>query len=391
MSILLETPYQAWVYLNRVVEGPSPMLQALLAEYPPEEVAHGIYHRADWLGRLRDDTAARYDWLRQEEDIAAAEEAGARLITADSPEWPTEHFEAAFGFYHNAQPDAPASFDQAAIAPHSLWVRGGGLAQLVDQSVAVIGTRAISRYGWEVTRLIVEDLAPRGWTVVSGGALGVDTAAHETALAAGGLTVAVAACGIDVNYPARNARLFDQIAATGAVVTEFPPGTTPQRHRFLTRNRLVAALAQGTVCVEAAYRSGALNTMNWTEALGKVAMAVPGPITNAGSIGCHLRIQDGRAQLITGPDGVRELLEQVGSVDVDGQLEMSFQPSITQRMSHNELKVFGSMPTQMPISAADISRECGLRLPLVIHLLVALEKQAAVRRQGGEWLRIAED
>ena len=97
----LSTPYATWVYLNRVVEGPSAALQALLTQYPAEEIAHGIYHRAEWIGPLLARTASRYDWLRQAEDMAAAERVGARLITAESPEWPTEEFDSAFGFYQN--------------------------------------------------------------------------------------------------------------------------------------------------------------------------------------------------------------------------------------------------------------------------------------------------
>lgn len=390
MSVKVDTPLQAWVYLNRVVEGPSRTLAALLTEYEPEAIAHGVYTRADWLGKLRDETAARYDWLRQDEDIAAAQAVGARLITPDSPEWPQSSFAASFSFYAAGLGDAPATFDAEAVAPHSLWVRGKALSQVVDQSVALVGTRAMSRYGFDATKMLAAGLAKNQWTVVSGGALGIDTVAHEAALEAGGVTVAVAACGIDVNYPARNARLFDRIAASGVMVSEFPPGTTPQRHRFLTRNRLVAALTQGTVCVEAAYRSGALNTMNWAEALGKVTMAVPGPITSAGSVGCHLRIQEGRAQLVTGVDGVRELLDAVGAVDALAQLDLDCGASVTQRLSRNELRIFDATPpayAEQGASAGDIARDSGMRLPLVIHLLVALEQQGLVMRSGGSWQR----
>ncbi len=256
--------------------------------------------------------------------------------------------------------------------------------------MAIVGTRAQSRYGHEATGQLVRGLTAHQWVVVSGGALGIDTAAHAAALESAGKTIAVAACGIDVNYPARNAGLFDAIAAQGAVVSEYAPGTTPQRHRFLTRNRLTAALSQGVVCVEAAFRSGALNTLNWAEALGRVAMAVPGPITSAGSVGCHQRIQQGRAQLVASADEVRELVDAVGRVDAAGQMELDFAPSATQRMSRNELRVFGSMPAADAASARDIAQEAGLRLALVIHILVALEKQGHVARSGALWRRVAE-
>ncbi len=145
------------------------------------------------------------------------------------------------------------------------------------------------------------------------------------------------------------------------------------------------------MCIEAAFRSGALNTLNWTEALGRVAMVVPGPITGPGSVGCHKRIQEHRAQLVMSPDGVRELLEQVGAVDEEAQLELVYAPSKTQRLSRNELQVFGSTPVDETASAQDIAREAGLRLPLTIHLLVTLEKQGLVVRRGGQWQRLDVD
>ncbi|MEX3506101.1 DNA-processing protein DprA [Corynebacterium sp. LK2590] len=386
----LRTELDAWVYLNRVVEGPSRHLAALLAEYPVDEVAHGVYHARDWIGPLLRQTASRRDWLRQDEDLAAARSVGARLITPEDPEWPCEEFGSAFGFFGQAAGEAPASFDAEAVAPHSLWVRGGSLRQAVQESVALVGTRAMSRYGYEATQLLTRDLCQHHVTVVSGGALGIDTTAHQQALDSGGLTVAVAACGIDYPYPARNEPLFNAIAARGVMVSEYPPGTTPQRHRFLTRNRLVAALTAGTVVVEASFRSGALNTANWAEALGKVVMAVPGPITGRGSVGCHLRIQEQRAQLVANAEQIRELISPVGQVDAGEQFELDFAASPTQRLSRNELRVYDAVPPSDRAEGAraqDIAREAGMRLPLAIHLLVALEKQQLVRRQGNLWVR----
>ena len=385
----LSTPLATWVYLNRVVEGPSASLQALLEHHSAEEIAHGIYHRADWIGPLLARTASRFDWVRQKEDLAAAERVGARLITADSPEWPAEAFSSAFGFYQNGA-DAPATFDEQAVPPHSLWVRGSALKPEVGQAVGIVGTRAISRYGWQATQSVVSGLVNHQWTIVSGGALGVDTVAHETALHNAGRTIAVAACGIDKNYPARNGGLFDQIADNGCIVSEFAPETAPKRHRFLIRNRLVAALSQGIVVMEAAYRSGALNTLNWAEALGRVAMAVPGPITTSGSLGCHQRIQDGRAQLVASADEVRALVGRAGTVDPEAQYEMNFAASLTQRLSRDELRVFDATPPpgSPPATAEDIARDAGFRLPLTVHLLLALEKMCVIVREGNNWVRL---
>lgn len=379
-----DTPEQAWVYINRVVEPPSRTLGKLLAEHSVEKVAHGIYHQESWIGNLLSESAARRDWLRQKEDLETIERVGARLITPDNAEWPD--FNSAFRFYGNLE--APTNFDREAIPPSCLWVRGRPLKETVAQSVAVVGTRAITPYGTQATRKVVADLAKHQWTIVSGGALGVDTVAHSAALEMQTPTVAVAACGIDYDYPARNAPLFHRIAQTGSIVSEFAPGTTPQRHRFLSRNRLVAAMTAGTVVVEAAYRSGALNTLNWAEALGKVTMAVPGPITTTGSLGCHQRIQEGRAQLVASGEEIRELIGRIGDADAGAQYELEFAANPVQSLSRNELKVYDAVPLHEGHTAEDIARDAGMRIPLVVHLLVVLEKNTLIRREGKTWIKL---
>ena len=381
---LCDTPEQAWVYINRVVEPPSRNLAKLLAENPVEKVAYGIYHQESWIGAVLGESASRRDWLRQKEDLETMERCGARLITPASKEWPD--FNRAFRFFGNAE--APATFHGEAISPLCLWVRGKPLKETAAQSVAVVGTRAVSPYGTQATRKIVADLAKHQWTIVSGGALGVDTVAHSAALEMQTSTIAVAACGIDYDYPARNAPLFHRIAQTGTVISEFAPGTTPQRHRFLSRNRLVAAMSAGTVVVEAAFRSGALNTLNWAEALGKVAMAVPGPITGVGSLGCHQRIQENRAQLVTSGEEVRELISRIGEADAGAQYELEFAANPVQSLSRNELKVYDAVPLEDGYTAEDIARDAGMRLPLAVHLLVILEKQALIRREGKNWIKL---
>ena len=377
----------SWAYLNRVVEGPSrPLNQLLDAGRDADEIARGVRARASWLGELAGQTAARHDWDRAEQDLAEAEAAGARLITPESAEWPRAEFELAFGFAATGRSEHVRSYQADAVPPHALWVRGMPLNQAVAQSVAVVGTRAATRYGHEATRQIVTGLAAHRWAVVSGGALGVDTVAHETALAAGGLTLAVAACGIDRAYPARNASLLDRIAGQGCVVSEYPPGMPPQRHRFLTRNRLVAALTAGTVIVEAAWRSGALNTLSWAEGLGRVTMAVPGPVTSAGSLGCHERIKDGRAQLVTGADDIRALLGAAGSLDVAEQYELAYAATPVQSLTRNELRVFDSCAPGGS-TAQEVAASAGLPLPLTVHLLMDLARRGVVHRAGTSWSR----
>lgn len=380
---------ESWAYLNRVVEGPSRPLQKLLAAgRDADEIAAGVRARASWLGELGPATEARHSWDRAAQDIALAADNGIRLITPEDAEWPREQLDLAFGFAASGMSEHLRSHQEDAVAPHALWVRGAPLPALLAQAVAIVGTRTATAYGREATRAIVAGLSSHQWTIVSGGAKGIDAIAHETALAGRGSTIVVAACGLDHVYPAVHADLFQRVVAAGsAMLSEYPPGTTPQRHRFLTRNRLVAALTQGTVLTQAPWRSGALNTMTWAEGLGKVAMAVPGPITTNDHVGCHARIKEGRAELVTCADDVRSLLETVGSVDPNAQYEMSFGPTPVQSLSRNELRVYDGLHISSAREAQDIATEAGLTLALTVHLLVELERRSLVRREGTGWRR----
>ncbi len=369
----------AWAYLNRVVEGPSrPLQQLLAAGYSPEEIARGVRTQASWIGELAHQTASHYEWDRADEDLAAAAEVGARLITPDSDEWPHEQFDQAFATRDIDDNPHLASYRQDSVPPHVLWVKGKPLNEMVAQSVAVVGSRAATRYGLETTRMIANGLGSRLWTVVTGGALGVETTALESALAAGGNGVAVAACGIDRTYPARNTSLLERVAANGCVVSEYAPGIPPQRHRFLTRSRLVAALTAGTVVVEAAWRSGALTTLSWAETLGRVPMAVPGPVTSNGSLGCHDRIKEGRAQLVTDAHDIRALLDspEAGHVNGRGVPEQTF--------TRNELQVYDAVDdTAAP--AKTIAARAGLPVQLTTRVLMDLTYDGLVKKEGVTW------
>lgn len=183
--------------------------------------------------------------------------------------------------------------------PLALWVRGPlDLRASSLRSVAVVGARACTSYGEQAASLVAGELAERDWSVVSGGAFGIDAAAHRAALAVGGPTIAVMACGVDVHYPRSHDALLCRIADSGAVISELPPGSQPLRHRFLNRNRLIAALSRATVVVEAARRSGALATANRAMELSRPVLAVPGPITSMASAGTNLLIQTQGAHLV---------------------------------------------------------------------------------------------
>lgn len=390
MNATITDRLKAWAYLSRVVEGPSVHLQGLLKQgRDPEAIAHGIKNREPWIGELLRETASRYEWDTAREDLEKVMSLGGRLITPEDHDWPTAEFDHAFGFAASGMSDHVRTYQDDAVAPHVLWVRGGNLGSLTAQAAAIVGTRAVSQYGREVTRMLVDNLVTHQWTIISGGALGVDAVAHQTALQGGGSTIVVAACGLDQSYPAHNRPMFDEIVnrGAGAIVSEYPPGTPPQRHRFLTRNRLVAALSQGTVVVEAAWRSGALNTLSWASGLGRVAMAVPGPVTTAGSLGCHERIRKGQAEMVCSGEEVRSLLSAIGELDPHQQYELNYAASPIQGLTRNELRVFDSLGTQ-PQDAGDVATETGLPLALVVHLLVELHKRGVVTREGTMWGRV---
>jgi DNA processing protein len=205
--------------------------------------------------------------------------------------------------------------DRDTDPPLCLWLRGGATPdEAFERAVALVGARAATGYGSHVAAELAYGLADRGWSVVSGGAFGIDAAAHRAALAAGGLTVSVLACGVDRPYPVAHASLFERIMESGLLVSEWPPGAAPHRHRFLVRNRVIAALARGTVVVEAAQRSGARQTLGRARRLGRAVMVVPGPVTSALSVGSHAELRTPGTTLVT---GVAEVLEEVGRIGDD--------------------------------------------------------------------------
>ena len=191
--------------------------------------------------------------------------------------------------------------------PHLLWAHGNSALLSSASRVALVGARASTAYGEHITMELTAHLVEHGYTVVSGAAYGIDGMAHRAALASRGNTVAVVAGGVDRHYPSGHDALLTRIAEAGVIVSEMPPGTMPSKVRFLGRNRIIAALAQSTIVVEAGYRSGALNTAGHAIALGRPLGAVPGPVTSAASAGCHGLIRDHGAVLVTDGNDVRQL------------------------------------------------------------------------------------
>ncbi|MFC9249899.1 DNA-processing protein DprA [Amycolatopsis thailandensis] len=281
----------ARAYLIRAAEPPAPALLALVSEYGPVEAADRV-KRAKCPRAVLEETAGRRDHDQARPDLERAAVDATRLVIPEDHEWPARQL---------LSLATARTGGQAALAPPlALWVRGPAkLDEAVDQAIAIVGARAATGYGEHNAAELGYHLASRGIPVFSGAAYGIDGAAHRGALNADGTTAAVLPCGIDVKYPAAHATLLDQIAFTGALVSEYAPGTPPARHRFLVRNRLLAALTTATVVVEAGRRSSARNTASTAGKLGKVVTAMPGSVSSPTSAGCHALIRDGEAILVT--------------------------------------------------------------------------------------------
>ena len=269
-------------------------------------------------------------------------------------------------------------------APVGLWLRGSGsLAEASSRSVAVVGSRASTPYGDRIAADLAAGLVEAGWTVVSGGAYGVDAAAHRGALAGGGLTVSVQAGGLDQLYPRGNHELLKRIAEHGLLVSEVPPGEHPTRRRFLSRNRLIAALTRGTVVVEAAARSGARNTASWAGSCLRPVMAVPGPVSSATSYGPHRLIRDGEATLVASVDDVLECVSPAG--EGIGR-EPEKQESLFDTLTGPQRAVYEAIPSRGGRSAGEVAVRAGVRVPVALGALASLQIAGLVERRGdGRW------
>lgn len=286
--------------------------------------------------------------------------------------------------------------DLGAAAPLCLWTRGNpDLRLLLEDGVAVVGSRACTEYGSWVAGSLSADLADAGRAVVSGGAYGIDAAAHRGALAARGPTVAFLAGGVDRLYPAGNARLLQSVIAQGgSVVSELPPGSIPSKHRFLQRNRLIAAGTSGTVVVEAARRSGALATAHRASALLRPLAAVPGPVTSAVSSGCHELIREGEAVCVTSAAEVLELLGPVTGERAEPSTVADPRAAARRDVSGGpggiDGRVCDALPVRGSADAESIARVAGLALAETLPSLGRLELRGIVRRTGGSGWQLAE-
>jgi len=364
----------ARAYLMRVAEPPALALHALVDVHGP--VAAAAMVRAGAVpDAIQGETSSRRDVDRAGADLAVAAKVGARLVVPEDSDWPAWQLLC-----------LAAATDRglrAAGPPLGLWARGSApLADVFDRAVSVVGARAATGYGELVAGEIGYGLGGAGMTVVSGAAYGIDGAAHRGALNAEGTTVAVLGCGIDIPYPAGHATLLATIADRGLVLSEYPPGTTPARHRFLVRNRLIAALSTATVVVEAGVRSGARNTATTAGALGKVVLAVPGPITSAMSVGCHDLVRTGGAVLA---GSVAEILEAAGPVGENLDPERRTKRRSTDGLGDQALRVHEALTRDDGRSAEEVAVDSGVPLDRVRALLPELELTGLAARCEAGW------
>ena len=369
---MIESEVDALIALAHLGEPGDQVLGAYVRKLGPVAAVAAITARKSGLR----DGAGLHARLGLADPQAAREKCqriGAEIITRGTINWPTQLDDLGDG------------------APFALWVQGAaGLRLAALRSLAVVGARAASSYGESVGRDWCATFADAGWTVVSGGAYGIDAAAHRGALSAGGITVCVLASGVDVAYPRAHEGLIASIADEGVVVSESPPGEGVRRHRFLSRNRIIAALTRATVVIEASVRSGTTSTANAAVQLNRHVLAVPGPVTSPMSAGCHNLIREQGAILASCPEDVLEVLGPL-SVSIprggpDKRLwVMPLRP--TDDLSPREVRVLDAFPGRGEVTLNKLVCDAGMSPMDVTAALGILAIGGFVQPSGMSWAR----
>jgi len=339
--------------------GASEALARVLARPPSSALASDEVSTADfaeaqarWEPRL--DSAALF------RSLSTAVSVGARVVRTEDDEWPD------------------GLTDLGDHGPRVMWVRGDiGALPRRESAIAIVGARASTGYGEHVAMDFAAGLTSRGYTIVSGGAYGIDGMAHRATLACGGTTVAVLAGGIDQLYPAGHDELLRRIISAGAVISEVSPGGAPTRWRFLQRNRLIAAMAGVTVVIEAGYRSGSLNTATHARELDRPIGVVPGPVTSGASAGCHRLLRTNPATTLV--TSVADVVELVTNETIDAGFE--------RRDSDNVVRILDSLSSTKPRSVAAIAAKAGIDVTTVTATLGSLEAEGRATRLGSGWIR----
>jgi DNA processing protein len=365
----------ARVVLSRVMEPGDPRVNGLVSEIGSRRTLEALLAQDhDDLVREAARTLAACDPGRELERAAAL---GVRFVTPEDDEWPA----GLDGLRHTT------SLHGRGGVPVGLWVNGPLRLDRLGQQVAVVGCRSSTTYGDQLAWEIASDCGRAGVNVVSGAAFGIDQAAHRGALAAGGTSVAVLACGADRVYPAAHTDLLRHLSSTCAVVSEAAPGLAPLRVRFLSRNRLIAALSGGTVVVEASTRSGARNTASWAGKLHRPVMGVPGPVTSAASSGVHEMLRDGSAVPVV--NGA-QVLEMVGESGQHLFAEARAPERPRDRLDSRHRQVLEAVPAVRPAPTDSIATTAGLGLLAARTSLHRLAELGLVVEEPHGW-RLAGD
>ena len=323
----------------------------------------------DWLSSgdtgIREQAAMRARIARVDpcEAEAAAHAIGARIIVRSDREWPTQ------------------LDDLGAARPLAIWALGAANLRLTAlRSIAVVGARAATAYGEAICRDWCATLSEHSFTVVSGGAYGIDAAAHRATLSVGGMTICVLASGVDTPYPRAHDALLARIADEGLVISESPLGQEVRRQRFLTRNRLIAALTRATLVVEAAVRSGTTSTANSAIALNRPVLAVPGPVTSVMSGGCHKLVRETEAMLASRVEDVLEVIGELGEFIGPSPERRSLDD-----LSPSQARILDGIPARGAIGIDDLVLDSGLSASEVSGALSVLGILGFVHEQANGW------
>ncbi|MEO9246504.1 DNA-processing protein DprA [Citricoccus nitrophenolicus] len=329
--------------------------------------------------------AARTASLAPERDLESLGRLGGGLLVPGDAAWP------------------PGVEDLGPSAPVALWYRGGGPVPRQESTLAVVGSRDATAYGQSVTRTLASGAAARGLTVMSGGAYGIDAMAHRAALASGTgtpPTAAVMAGGLDRYYPAGHEDLLREVSGRGVLLSEMPPGTSPTRHRFLQRNRLIAALSGAVLVVEARWRSGAQNTAGHALGLGREVGVVPGPVTSPQSAGCHRLLRESPAVVVTDLEEALGLMpgglgtgpepgsgRGPGVPSAAGSGTESPDARIHDHLTVEELLVYEALPLRSPVPVDRLCAVAGLGPGTVMGTLKKLQRQSLAEQHASGWRR----
>lgn len=373
----------AWSVLAEPGDG---VAGALVASFGAVGALHRAFNTAADAWLLSDDTHRVRTSMRQAEAKSLSEGID-RWRTRARPELVGDAMDAALRLRARLILPGDETWPEGVndLGPHAplvLWVRGDSSHLVAPSAAALVGARAATAYGEHVAAELAGELASTGVVIVSGGAYGIDGAAHRASLRADGTTVAFLAGGVDRLYPSGHATLLERIIETGAVVSEVPPGSAPTKWRFLARNRLISAVSGATVVVEAGVRSGSLNTASHAASLGRPLGAVPGPVTSAASAGCHRLLREHDAWCVTGASDVRELLGIGDDVRTRGRRG-------SKTMTDPEIvRLHDALSSRTPRTVEDVAQRSGLAVTRVEALLGLVSLDGSVTRDERGWRRV---